>query len=209
MDRRSFLRRAIDQTTRVSVQYADQWASRKAQRWVRPPFALDELDFLLACTRCDACVEACPHDVIFALGAILGPQVADTPALDLLNRGCRLCDEWPCVKSCGPGALRISTTGAQDNLKGADETDSATPAPLALVRVDPKQCVPYQGPECGACANSCPVPGALLWASNRPRIDPQKCLGCGQCREACITDPPALTITAIGIRERPRVLNTP
>ena len=197
MDRRSFFRRTIDQTARVSVQYADQWASRKAQRWVRPPFALDELDFLLACTRCDACVEACPHGVIFALGANLGPQVAGTPALDLLNRGCRLCDDWPCVTSCDPAALRFSTTGAQDDSKGADETDSVTPAPLPLVRVDPKHCLPYQGPECGACAHSCPVPGALLWASAKPSIDPEFCLGCGLCREACITDPPAITVSAI------------
>ena len=27
---------------------------------LRPPWALDERDFLAACTRCDACVRACP-----------------------------------------------------------------------------------------------------------------------------------------------------
>ena len=69
-----------------------------------PPFAVDELDFLLACTRCDKCIEACPHDVLFKLPARTGLQAAGTPAMDLLNRGCHLCRDWPCVAACEPDA---------------------------------------------------------------------------------------------------------
>jgi ferredoxin-type protein NapG len=58
-----------------------------------PPYAQDELAFLLACTRCGACVTACPHGVIFPLAPRLGITVAGTPALDLLHKGCHLCED--------------------------------------------------------------------------------------------------------------------
>ena len=71
----------------------DERVTDHAARWLRPPYALPELDFLLACTRCDACIDACPQRVIFALPARCGVAAAGTPALDLSHRGCALCAE--------------------------------------------------------------------------------------------------------------------
>lgn len=102
MDRRDFFRRGLGKATEVAVKVVDKRASEKAKKWIRPPHSLPELDFLLACTRCDACIEACPHNVIFPLAARLGADVASTPALDLLKKGCHLCDDWPCVNVCEP-----------------------------------------------------------------------------------------------------------
>lgn len=197
MDRRAFFRRGIERATRATVQRANEWANQRAGHWLRPPFALDELEFLLACTRCDACVEACPHDALFRLPARLGPQVAGTPGLDLLNKGCRLCEDWPCVASCQPGALAFGSDTVEKGPAIENAIDLQAPRPLAVIRIDQDRCLPYLGPECGACAESCPVAGALLWASAKPSIDPKFCLGCGLCREACITDPPAITVSAI------------
>ncbi len=160
-------------------------AFRRAGSWIRPPFAHDELEFLARCTRCDKCIDACPHDVLFALRTEVGRHAAGTPAMDLLRHGCHMCDGWPCVAACAPGALALP------------EGETAPPK-FAAARIDPAVCLPYSGPECGACAGSCPVPGALNWDGGvRPVIDAEHCTGCGLCREACIADPKAVQITAL------------
>ena len=197
MDRRGFFRHGLERATQAGVRYADGWVNQNAGQWIRPPFALEELEFLLACTRCDACVNACPHDVIFPLAGHLGSQVAGTPALDLLHKGCHLCEDWPCVVSCQAGALAVGSGIDTEPPVGDASSSGPLPRSLAMIGIDQSRCLPYQGPECGACADSCPVSGALAWVSAKPRIDPQFCLGCSLCREACITDPPAITVTSI------------
>lgn len=187
MDRRNFFRKAVSDTSKKVVEHIDAKANQRASHWIRPPFALDELDFLLACTRCGECEEACPHDVIFSLSTRLGAQVAATPALDLLNRGCCLCQDWPCVTVCEPGALALPTV--EEGLK---------PWPkLAQVSINETTCLPYSGPECGACAASCPVDGALVWDMTRPSINIVLCTGCGMCRESCIVEPKAIAVKSL------------
>lgn len=159
-------------------------------RVARPPFALAEADFLGKCTSCGDCVAACPHGVIFQLGASHGIGLKGTPALDLLNKGCHLCEDWPCVTACEEGALVIE---AEEDTE--DQPDIA-PAPprLARANVDTDTCIAYKGPECGACSDICPIDGALTWDGPKPMIDREKCVGCAQCRTACITEPKAITI---------------
>lgn len=188
MDRRGFFRTGMEKASRVVVREMNDKAATRAAHWIRPPYALNELEFLLTCSRCDKCLQACPHDVIFLLPARLGARVAGTPALDLLNKGCHLCRDWPCVQVCEPGALKLP--------EPADDGEAVLPR-LAGVAINPDVCLPYHGPECGACAASCPVPGALLWDGARPRIDTDKCSGCGLCREACITEPKAVDIQSL------------
>ena len=184
MKRRDFFKLGAGKTAEVAFRAAGVAVAERAQHWLRPPYARDELDFLLACTRCDACITACPHDVIFPLPARLGVQVAGTPAMDLLNRGCHMCAEWPCVAACEPDALT--------------RPDSAPSPKLARAHIDTDVCLPYLGPECGACADSCPVPGALRWTDGvRPVIDGEACTGCALCREACILDPKAVVVSAL------------
>lgn len=192
MDRRSFFTAALDKGSKVAIKAADSSVKKSASRWVRPPYAIDELSFLLACTRCGDCIAACPHTVIFALPARVGAQSAGTPALDLLNKGCHLCEDWPCVSACKPGALRIVETD-QD----ADENTRSALPKLAKVSIDEQTCLPYHGPECGACLSACPVPGALVLDSSKPMINKVICTGCGLCRESCITEPKAIRITSL------------
>lgn len=188
MDRRQFFQRALRKTGESVVNQVEEQVNRRAAHWIRPPYALDELEFLLACTRCNACVEACTYQIIFPLPSRLGAQVVGTPALDLANQGCHLCAEWPCVTACEPGALNIPA--AQDN--------EASPLPrMATAEIDTAACLPYLGPECGACAAYCPVPGAMIWELARPRIDPVHCTGCALCREACIVEPKAIKVASL------------
>ena len=188
MERRAFFHRALRKTGESVVKHADAHARQRATHWIRPPFALGELEFLLACTRCSDCFEACSYAVIFPLPARLGAQVVGTPAMDLLNRSCHLCEDWPCVSACEHHALKIPESGDED----------PTPLPrLALAWIDTDRCLPYSGPECGACASSCPVSGALEWELEKPRINQAACTGCALCREACIVEPKAIGVDSI------------
>ncbi len=163
--------------------------ANRAPGWIRPPFALDELDFLLRCTRCDKCLEACPHDVLFALPARTGHHAAGTPAMNLLQKGCHMCAGWPCAAACESEALKLPEAGVDR---------PPDPPKFAVAKIDQTACLPYSGPECGACAGSCPVPGALNWEGGvRPVIDRERCTGCALCREACIADPKAIRISAL------------
>jgi len=188
MDRRNFLKRSAQRTAQQVLDSVEARVKERARRWIRPPFALNELDFLLTCSRCSACIEACPTQVVFPLNASLGPDVAGTPALDLVHRACQLCHDWPCVNACEPGALRPPSK--------EEHGKPAIPV-LARARLDTGACLPYKGPECGACAGSCPVKGALRWDGEKPVIEGEWCVGCALCRHACVLDPPAIRIESL------------
>jgi len=187
MDRRNFFKQSAASVAKAVGKQVESYCNQRAGRWVRPPYAINEVDFLLACTRCDACVQACPYQVIFKLSVGCGVEVANTAALDLIHRGCHLCHDWPCVQACSSHALHMPEGGK----------DIASLPVLAHATIDAERCLPYQGPECGACRGSCPIPGALLWKGAQPHIDAEKCVGCGLCREACFLEEKAIHIRSI------------
>ncbi len=198
MKRQELFKLGARKTAEAVYTAASAGAELRAANWFRPPFAVAEMDFLIDCTRCDKCITACPHDVLFKLPARYGVEVAGTPAMDLLVRGCHMCEDWPCVAACEPNALMMAV--AQEAPEEAPEEEETLSAPLpklARVEIDTKTCLPYQGPECGACADSCPVPGALQWNGTKPVIDQDACTGCALCREACITEPKSVTVGAV------------
>jgi len=185
MDRRDFFRLGLRKTGEAVVKKADNLARAQAIQWIRPPYAQSELEFLLLCTRCGKCSEACPHEVVFPLPKKYGAQVADTPALDLMNKGCHLCEDWPCVMACEPKALKLPEA----------PEESAPPLPhFARAEIDTATCLPYNGPECGVCVEHCPVPGTMILDDEKPHIARTLCVGCGLCREVCVTDPKSISI---------------
>lgn len=194
MDRRGFFTQLLKKTAKSALAEADRRVGVKAAHWIRPPYAKTELDFLLACSRCGDCLPACPHHTVFALPARLGAQVAGTPALDLLVNACHLCEDWPCVQACETGALSFPAC-EEDAPDEAVQEKPPLPV-LARARIDTHSCLPYRGPECGACEASCPVPGALVFELARPRIDETLCTGCALCRQACVTEPKSVLISA-------------
>lgn len=181
MDRRTFLLDGIRKAGNSTVNLLDESVSIPV-RWIRPPFSLAEPEFLLSCSRCNSCIDACPEHALFALRSPNFPPAAGTPALDLLQNACTLCADWPCVTACDSGALELP----------GDQT--AMPDFRITLTINEESCLPYQGPECGVCASSCAIPGALEWNMGKPEINVENCIGCGCCRQSCITQPKAINI---------------
>jgi len=187
VDRREFFRKSFGKASQAVVKQVDERVSKRAKHWIRPPFAITEIEFLLACTRCKDCISACPHEVIFPLPSRLGVDVVGTPAMDLINKACHMCEDWPCVEVCEPKAL----------IKEDDAGVKYNGVKLARVSINTETCLPYQGPECGACESACPVENALLFDMTKPVIKEEHCTGCALCREACIVEPSALNVHSL------------
>ncbi|MDP6840645.1 MAG: 4Fe-4S dicluster domain-containing protein [Rhodospirillales bacterium] len=191
MNRRDFFRVGLQNAAKLAGQAAADRLGLSDRNLIRPPYAVAEAAFLEACTRCDACIEACSYDVLFKLPEEAGAKRAATPVMDLLVSGCHLCGDWPCVTVCEPRALQLPASQGKQ---------PPEPPKLARAAIDTGACLPYAGPECGACADACPVPGALNWVDGvKPVIDEDICTGCALCREFCITDPKAIEITEIQV----------
>lgn len=189
MDRREFFTRSAGKAAQTLTKHAVKKAREKASHWIRPPFAIEEFDFLIACNRCGDCIDACPQHIIFPLSSKLGASVFNTPALNLINQACHLCEDWPCVNACEKSALVRP-------VPDENSTPKKSLPKLSIISINKEQCLPYSGPECGAC-NFCPVPGAMIWDMEKPEINPELCTGCALCREYCIATPKAITIQSI------------
>lgn len=195
MARRHFMKLGASKVAEAGSKLIEHKVNKNAERWIRPPFAKAELDFLLNCSRCGDCIDACPHQVIFPLAISAGASVVSTPAMDIINKGCHLCDDWPCVTACTEKAL--SFPEKTDNSQMPKPKDCP---PMAKAKINIELCLPYSGPECGACRSSCPVTDCLIWNNEKPSIKTENCIGCGLCKEACITSPKSIDISTIKLQ---------
>ena len=181
MDRRDFFKLGKKTLTKTAFDAAEIRAEQKAKHWIRPPFAQNELDFLLICSKCGDCIDACSYDVIFPLTLkAAGVSAVSTPAMDLLNKGCHLCEGWPCVSACKEPSLQLPMKEDEIDEEADDAIANGEFIPqLAYARIDEETCLPYSGPECGACKDSCPIPDTLIWNGVKPFINQDTCIGCG------------------------------
>ncbi len=134
---------------------------------LRPPGAVQEGAFLRDCTRCDACLEACPHGAIVHAPAQFR-EAAGTPMIDPMGQPCLMCEDYPCITACEPGVLR-----------------SDTPPMMGTARVIEQTCIAHQNGFCTVCSERCPVEGAIELDAGRPRVVEDRCTGCGVCHHVC------------------------
>ena len=169
-------------------------------RLLRPPGALDEFDFLVACTRCDKCVRACPQGSIFKAGpqAVLA---AGTPAMEPRIMPCFLCTDLPCVTACPEGALVWpKRRAAGRDLEGPPAVRMGT------ARVKRSRCLTYAREDrpaqsCRTCVDRCPYPGVAIRMGEpspdgpaHPQVVEAFCTGCGLCTFGCPTPQPAIVV---------------
>jgi ferredoxin-type protein NapG len=172
---------------------AAQESSRYAKSFpiLRPPGAIQEDAFLAGCTRCDACIRACPHDAIIHAPPRFR-RAAGTPMIDPMHAPCRMCPDTPCISACRP---------REDGTGGSGVLRSDVPLTMGEARIDLTTCLAYNGSFCTVCAEQCPVEGAIELRGGRPRIVHDRCTGCGVCQNVCPA--PANAILLMPLPERP------
>lgn len=149
----------------------------------RPPGAVNEAAFLAGCTRCNACITACPAGAI-----VLAPprfrRAAGTPMIDPYAAACIMCADAPCITACEPGVLRIDQ-----------------PRKMGVAQIERQACLAYTGSFCTVCAERCPVPGAIELSAGKPRIVAETCTGCGVCAFVCPA--PSNAVILMPLADRP------
>ena len=182
-DRRALLRGSFGKWLEDLVERAERRVA--PVRYIRPPGARPEMEFLAACTRCGECVTVCPPFAIRKVPPEGGLQ-AGTPYIDPRLQACTVCETMPCARACPSGALTLPPEGWAGYR-------------LAALELVPERCVTFAGTPCRACADSCPVGERALSIDEdgHPVLKAEGCVGCGLCVRACITSPSSFLIHAV------------
>ena len=163
-----------------------------SQLTLRPPGALDEVDFLKTCIKCGMCVEACPFDTL-QLANPGSNKPMGTPYFEPREMPCYMCIDIPCVPVCPSGALDIKKVSTDNQL-------DINKAQMGVAVLDIKNCIAFWGIQCDACYRACPLLDVAIkldyeknertgkHAFLKPVVDSDFCTGCGLCERACVTE---------------------
>lgn len=185
MKRRTFVKAlAISATAAAAPVTARAAKNQESLRFLRPPGALPEEQFLDRCIRCGQCGETCPNRTIKYFGFENGLSSADTPYIIPREKGCILC--MKCGDVCPTGAIQPIKREAEAILENVD---------MGIARVDEQLCLSFQGKSCGVCYRACPLADIAISVGfmEQPHVTDQ-CVGCGLCERSCIQMPQAIRI---------------
>lgn len=182
-NRRNFFRAGFEQILRSLeeglVACSTETASEpqcEAPRLLRPPGAVNEVEFRQLCTACNDCITACPKQAIRKTGPEFGEDLAGFPIIIPEDNPCWLCKDIPCIEACSTGALQPVEA------PGSIRMGSAV--------VDMGACYAAQGSICESCQEACPVRPRAVRVSYgcSPQVDLEACTGCGVCVYLCPAD---------------------
>ncbi len=166
-------------------------------RLIRAPGSRPEPDFLARCTGCGMCMKVCPTGGLqpaiteARLEGLFTPRLV--PLIGYCDYNCTACGH-----ACPTEAIRPLTQEEKHQIK------------IGLAAFDPTRCIPYvYGRNCIICEEHCPVPEKAIYCTEQkielrdgqtrtvllPRVDPDKCIGCGVCEFECpLDDQPGIRV---------------
>ncbi|MFC1692944.1 4Fe-4S binding protein, partial [Candidatus Latescibacterota bacterium] len=160
---------------------------------LRPPGALVEKDFLDACLRCGECMKVCPTHALQPAKFQAGFEGLFTPVLTPRIGGCEeLCNL--CGQVCPTGAVRKLSL---------EEKQYAVIGNAAIER---NLCIAWEQLKvCLICDEVCPYDAVEFkmvtdekGTLQRPFVNEDKCVGCGQCEHGCpVKGPAAIHVTPV------------
>lgn len=185
MKRRAFIKTATaGAATALASGAATAARAKPSLRYLRPPGALPEKEFLARCIRCGQCGEVCPNRCIHYFNLENGLASLGTPYIIPREQACILC--MKCGEVCPTGALRPIEREVAAILAGVK---------MGQARVDERLCLSYQGKSCGVCYRACPLPDVAMTVGymEQPHVT-ASCVGCGLCERSCIQMPQAIRV---------------
>ena len=142
-------------------------------KFLRPPGARPENEFLIRCLQCGQCAQVCIFDCI-RMRTGFDPFVSGTPEIDPTIAPCFLC--MRCSAICPSDAL---------------EDVPIEKARMGYATLDKKKCHTWQetsegGLICRSCYERCPLKSTAMHLKYGiyPVITDQ-CVGCGVCEHVC------------------------
>ena len=158
---------------------------KKQNNFLRPPGAVEEASFLELCTRCDECINACPHHSIKKSSQ---KDIQGTPVIFPRETPCFLCEDLPCIKPCTTGAL---IPVEKENVR------------MGVAQIKKSRCFAWDGQDCQLCITKCPFPEDAIYLDDfRPVIREDRCTGCGICEQVCLTINSSASIRVIPLTKK-------
>lgn len=147
-------------------------------RYILPPGASSQEEFLQKCTNCGLCVEHCKGKVLKK-----SDKEHETVYIDYTSGKCQY-DCKNCSDVCPTGAIKKMTLEEKQNTR------------IGLVKFDYEICS-----KCGLCAHMCPKSAISHKFGEKPVYNPQNCIGCGACKIIC----PVNAIEIVAINKQTRI----
>ncbi|MFH2059592.1 MAG: 4Fe-4S dicluster domain-containing protein [Pseudomonadota bacterium] len=187
MDRRQWLTAGAAGLAFPVLSRTSALSKQKNDDLIRPPGALDEVDFLATCVRCGECLKVCINNALQPLFLEQGIEGMFTPTLiprlGYCEFNCTLCSQV-----CPTGALeQLNVKQKHSFVIGKAYFDKNK----CLVYADKKSCI--------VCEEHCPTYDKAIKFDTlsildfagkmveikQPYVDRALCIGCGICENIC------------------------